>query len=136
VIPEVVIQVGDQVIGNDATITAACSQGQFELNVRVPVIARNILDSIELLSSASRLLDEKVVQGVEANVEVLERHAEATLATATALNMHIGYDRAAEIVKKAAETGRHLREVAIEMGVDEEIVDKALDHRRLAHPHD
>jgi fumarate hydratase class II len=136
VIPEVVIQVGDQVIGNDATITAACSQGQFELNVRVPVIARNILDSIKLLASASRLLDQKVVQGVEPDVEMCERHAEATLATATALNMHIGYDRATEIVKKAAETGRHLREIAIEMGVDEEIVDKALDHRKLAHPHD
>jgi fumarate hydratase class II len=136
VIPEVVIQVGDQVIGNDATITVACSQGQFELNVRVPVIARNILDSIKLLASASRLLDEKVVQGVEADIEMCERHAEATLATATALNMHIGYDRATEIVKKAAETGRHLREIAIEMGVDEEIVDQALDHRKLAHPYD
>jgi fumarate hydratase class II len=136
VIPEVVIQVGDQVIGNDATITAACSQGQFELNVRVPVIARNILDSIKLLAAASRVLDEKVVQGVEADIEMCERHAEATLATATALNMHIGYDRATEIVQKAAETGRHIREIAIELGVDEEIVDQALDHRRLAHPHD
>jgi fumarate hydratase class II len=135
VIPEVVIQVGDQVIGNDSAITLAGSQGQFELNVRVPLIARNLLDSIRLLAAAARLLDERVIQGVEANVEMCERHAEATLATATALNLHIGYDKATEIVKKAAETGRHVREVAREMGVDEEVLDQALDHRRLARPH-
>jgi fumarate hydratase, class II len=136
VIPEVVIQVGDQVIGNDAAITIAGTQGQFELNVRVPLIARNLLDSIKLLSAASKLLDEKVIQGVEADVEQNERHAEATLATATALNMHIGYDKASEIVKEAAASGRALREVARELGVDEEILDEALDHRRLARPHD
>jgi fumarate hydratase class II len=136
VVPEVVIQVGDQVIGNDAAITIAGSQGQFELNVRVPVIARNLFDSITLLTAAARLLDEKAVRGVEANVEVNERHAEATLATATALNLHIGYDKATEIVREAAESGRHLREVAREMGVDEEILDEALDHRKLARPHE
>jgi fumarate hydratase, class II len=135
VVAEVVIQVGDQVIGNDAAITLAGTQGQFELNVRVPLIARNMLDSIKLLAAAARLLDEKAIQGVEANVEVCERYAEATLATATALNLHIGYDRATEIVKEAAETGRHLREVAREMGVDEKLLDEALDHRRLARPH-
>jgi fumarate hydratase class II len=136
VVPEVVIQVGDQVIGNDAAITIAGSQGQFELNVRVPVIARNLFDSITLLTAAARLLDEKAVRDVEANVEVNERHAEATLATATALNLHIGYDKATEIVREAAESGRHLREVAREMGVDEEILDEALDHRKLARPHE
>ncbi|MGH2989976.1 MAG: class II fumarate hydratase [Solirubrobacterales bacterium] len=136
VIPEVVIQVGDQVMGNDAAITVAGSQGQFELNVRVPLLARNLLDSIKLLASAARLLDRKAIKDVEANVEMCERHAEATLATATALNLHIGYDKATEIVKEAAETGRHLREVAREMGVAEEILDQALDHRRLARPHD
>jgi fumarate hydratase, class II len=136
VVAEVVIQVGDQVIGNDAAITIAGSQGQFELNVRVPAIARNLFDSITLLRAAARLLDEKAVRGVEANVEMNERHAEATLATATALNLHIGYDKATEIVTEAAETGRHLREVAREMGVDEEILDEALDHRKLARPHE
>jgi fumarate hydratase class II len=136
VIPEVVIQVGDQVIGNDAAITAAGSQGQFELNVRVPLIARNLLDSIELLASASSLLDERCVSGIEPNEEMLDRHAEATLATATALNPHIGYDRAAEIVKEAAASGRSLREVAREKGVDEATLDEALDHRKLARPHD
>ena len=133
---EVVIQVAAQVIGNDAAITVAGSQGQFELNVRVPLIARNLLDSVKLLASASRLLDEKCVSGIEANTEMTDRHAEATLATATALNPHIGYDRAAEIVKEAADSGRPLREVAEEMEVDAEILSEALDHRRMARPHE
>jgi len=136
VIPEVVIQVADQVIGNDTTITMAGTQGQFELNVRVPLIARNLLDSIKLLAAASRALDEKCVSGIEANEEMLERHAEATLATATALNPHIGYDRATEIVKEAAASGRPLREVAREQGVEESVLEKALDHQKMARPHE
>jgi fumarate hydratase class II len=136
VIPEVVIQVAAQVVGNDAAITLAGSQGQFELNVRVPLIARNLLDSIKLLASASRLLNEKCVAGIEANEEMTERHAEATLATATALNPHIGYDRAADIVNTAAESGRSLREVALEQGVEPAVLEEALDHRRMAHPHE
>src|SRR5436305_161660 len=136
VIPEVVIQVAAQVIGNDAAITVAGSQGQFELNVRVPLIARNLLDSIKLLASASRLLNEKCVAGIEANEEMTERHAEATLATATALNPHIGYDRAADIVKAAAESGRSLREVALEQGIEPQVLEEALDHRRMARPHE
>jgi fumarate hydratase class II len=135
VIPEVVIQVAAQVVGNDAAITVAGSQGQFELNVRVPLLARNLLDSIKLLASASRLLDEKCVAGLEANEEMTERHAEATLATATALNPHIGYDRAADIVKAAADSGRSLREVALEQGVEPAVLEEALDHRRMARPH-
>jgi fumarate hydratase class II len=132
---EVVLQVGAQVIGNDAAITVAGSQGNFELNVRIPLIARNLLDSLNLLGAAARLLDEKLVQGVEANRESCEAHAEATLATATALNPFIGYDKATEIVKEAASSGRALREVAREMGVDEETLDKALDHHKMARPH-
>ena len=105
--------------------------------MRVPLIARNLLDSIKLLAAACRLLDTKCVQGIEADEEAAERHAEATLATATALNPHIGYDRATEIVKEAAaEPGRPLREVAREMGVDEEILEQALDHRKMARPHE
>jgi fumarate hydratase class II len=136
VICEVAIQVADQVMGNDVTVGVAGSQGQFELNVRVPLLARNVLDSIKLLTAACALLDEKCVRGIEADEEVLERHAEATLATATALNPHIGYDRATDIVKEAHESGRPLREVAREMGVDEEILERALDHRQMARPHD
>ncbi len=135
VIPEVVIQVGDQVIGNDAAITVAGSQGQFELNVRVPLIAKNLLESIQLLAAACRLLDAKVIQGVEPNEEANRAAAEGTLATATALNPHIGYDRATEIVKTAADSGRPLREVARELGVDEATLDEALDHAKLARPH-
>ena len=135
VICEVVIQVGDQVIGNDAAITIAGTQGQFELNVRVPLIARNLLDQIKLLTAASRLLADKCVSGIEANQEMLQRHAESTLQVATALNPHIGYDRAAEIVKQAASSGRTVREVALERGIDEKILEQALDFAAMARPH-
>src|SRR3712207_4349495 len=132
VIPEVVLQVAAQVIGNDMAISVAGTQGNFELNVRVPMIARNLLESITVLSSASTLLAEKVIDGVEANEENLSRHAESTPAIATALNPFIGYDRATEIVKEAVESQRTIREVAVEKGVDEETLDKALDLRAMA----
>ena len=135
VIPEVVTQVSAQVIGNDTAITVGGLQGHFELNVFVPMIARNLLQSIELLSSASRLLAEKCVAGIEANREQCERYAELTLSAATALNPYIGYDRATEIVKAAASSGRPLREVAREAGVEESVLDEALDYRRMAKPH-
>ncbi len=136
VIPEVVTQVAAQVIGNDAAITVGGLQGHFELNVFVPVIARNLFDSIRLLSAASRLFAEKCVDGIEANRETCERYAELTLSAATALNPYIGYDKATEIVTEAAASGRSLREVAREAGVDEETLDKALDYRAMAKPHD
>jgi fumarate hydratase, class II len=132
VIPEVVLQVAAQVIGNDMAITVAGTQGNFELNVRVPMIARNLLDSIGILASASALLADKVIDGLEANEEALTRNAESTPAIATALNPHIGYDRATEIVKEAVASRRTIREVAIERGVDEETLDKALDLRKMA----
>ncbi len=136
VICEVTIQVGDQVIGNDAAITLGGSQGQFELNVRVPLIARNLLESIKLLASTCRLLDEKCVSGIEANEEMLTRHAESTLQVATALTPHIGYDTAAEIVKEAASSNRTVREVATERGVDDAVLEEALDFVSMARPHD
>jgi fumarate hydratase class II len=135
VIPEVVTQVGAQVIGNDQAITVGGLQGHFELNVFVPLIARNLLDSIKLLSSASRLLAEKCVDGIEANREQNERYAELTLSAAAALNPYIGYDRVGEIVKEAAASGRSLREVAREAGVEESVLDEALDYRKMAKPH-
>ena len=101
VIPEVVLQVGAQVIGNDTAITIGGLQGQFELNVRIPLMARNLLQSIALLSSTSKLFAEKCVDGIEPNLPGLEASAEGTLAVATALNPYIGYDKAAEIVKDA-----------------------------------
>jgi fumarate hydratase class II len=135
VIPEVVTQVSAQVIGNDAAITVGGLQGHFELNVFVPLLARNLLDSIKLLSSACRLLDQKCVSGIEANREQCERYAELTLSAATALNPYIGYDKASEIVKEAASSGRSLREVAREAGVDDATLDTALDFRAMAKPH-
>ncbi|HEY7150024.1 MAG TPA: class II fumarate hydratase [Gaiellaceae bacterium] len=136
VLPEVVTQVAAQVIGNDAAVTVGGMQGHFELNVFVPVIARNVLDSIRLLSAASRLFAEKCVDGIEANRETCERYAELTLSAATALNPYIGYDKATEIVKEAAASGRSLRDVAREAGVDEETLDAALDYRAMANPHE
>jgi fumarate hydratase class II len=135
VIPEVVTQVAAQVIGNDTAIAIGGMQGHFELNVFVPLMARNLLQSIKLLASASRLLDEKCVAGIEANREQCERYAELTLSAATALNPHIGYDKASEIVKKAAASGRSLREVAREEGVSDDVLDEALDFRKMAKPH-
>jgi fumarate hydratase, class II len=132
VIPEVVLQISAQVIGNDAAITVAGSQGNFELNVRVPLIARNLLDQIRLLTSGCRIFAEKCIDGIEANDEGLRRSAEMTLSAATALNPYIGYDKGAEIVKQAAESGRPLRDVALELGVDEETYDKAMDLRTMA----
>jgi len=132
VIPEVVLQVSAQVIGNDAAITIGGMQGQFELNVRVPLLARNLLQSIHLLSTASVALAEKVIDGVEVNREGTQRSAEATLAVATALNEHIGYDKATTIVKKAADSGRMLRDVALEEGVDADLYDRVIDLRRIA----
>ncbi|CAA9462655.1 MAG: Fumarate hydratase class II [uncultured Solirubrobacteraceae bacterium] len=132
VIPEVVLQVAAQVIGNDAAITVGGMQGQFELNVRVPLIARNLLQSLHLLTTSCDALREKCVDGLQANLAGCERSAESTLAVATALNPHIGYDRAAAIVKDAADSGRTLREVAREHGVGEDVLDAALDLRRIA----
>ena len=132
VIPEVVLQVSAQVIGNDAAITIGGLEGNFELNVRVPLIARNLLQSINLLTSTARIFADKCVAGIRANEEGCHRSAESTLAAATALNPYIGYDRATEIVKEAANSGRMLREVAREMGVDEETYNKAMDLRAMA----
>jgi fumarate hydratase class II len=132
VIPEVVLQVSAQVIGNDTAITVGGMQGQFELNVRIPLIARNLLASIRLLAAASRLFAEKCVEGIEPNLAGCERSAESTLAVATALNPFIGYDKGAEIVEEAAASGRTLREVALEQGVDEATLAEALDLRKIA----
>jgi fumarate hydratase class II len=132
VIPEVVLQVAAQVIGNDTAITIGGMQGQFELNVRIPLIARNLLQSIHLLTSAAAVLGEKCVAGLQANRAGTNRSAESTLAVATALNPYIGYDKATEIVKEATASGRTLREVAREAGVDEKVLDEALDLRKIA----
>ncbi len=107
-------------------------QGNFELNVRIPLIARNLLQSITLLTSAATVLNEKCVSGIQANRDGTTRSAESTLAVATALNPYIGYDKATLIVQEATRSGRPLREVAREQGVSEAILDEALDLRKMA----
>jgi fumarate hydratase, class II len=134
VMPEVVTQVAAQVIGNDQAIAIGGMQGHFELNVFVPLLAKNILESIMLLANASRLFAEKCVDGIEANREQCERYAELTLSAATALNPYIGYDKATEIVKEASKSGKSLREVARDAGVEESVLDEALDYRKMAKP--
>jgi fumarate hydratase, class II len=135
VIPEVVTQVSAQAIGNDLAITVGGMQGHLELNVFIPLIARNLLDSIRLLAAGARLLAEKCVDGIQANRENAQRYAELTLSAATALNPYIGYDKATEIVQEAAASGRPLRDVARDAGVDDETLNKALDYRAMAKPH-
>ena len=132
VIPEVVLQVSAQVIGNDTAITIGGLQGQFELNVRIPLIARNLLQSLRLLSSTSVVFAEKCVDGIKANKAGTDASAGNTLAVATALNGAIGYDKGTAIVQKATASGRPLREVALEEGVDAKLYDETIDLRKIA----
>jgi fumarate hydratase class II len=132
VIPEVVLQVSAQVIGNDTAITVGGMQGQFELNVRIPLIARNLLQSLRLLSSTTRVFAEKCVDGIQANRAGTDASAGGTLAVATALNGAIGYDKGTAIVKRATASGRPLREVALEEGIDAKLYDATIDLRKIA----
>jgi fumarate hydratase, class II len=132
VIPEVVLQVCAQVIGNDTAITIGGMQGQFELNVRIPLLARNLLESLRLLSSTARVFAERCVDGIEANKAGTKASAGATLAVATALNGAIGYDKGTVIVQKATASGRPLREIALEEGVDAKLYDQTIDLRKIA----
>jgi len=128
VIPEAVSQVVAQVYGNDAAVAFAASQGNFELNVYLPVIARNLLESIGLLANVSRLLADRCVDGIEADVERCQAYAEATPQAATALNPTLGYEKVAELVKESARTGRTIRQVVLDAGLLEEAeLDEALD---------
>ena len=140
VVPEAVRQVCAQVIGNDATIGFAGSQGDFELNVMLPVLARNLLESIRLLAASSRLLADRCVAGVEANEEICRAYAEGSPSIVTPLNRYLGYDEAASIAKEALAKELTIREVVIARGhvrdgrVTEEQLDEALDVLRMTHP--
>jgi fumarate hydratase class II len=114
VIPESVLMVAAQVVGNDATITLAGMSGNFELNVMMPVLAYNLLQSVEILGNAARLLSEKCVEGIEANRERCEELVEKSLAMVTSLVPKIGYDAAAEIAKESVRTGKTVRELCRE----------------------
>ncbi|GAA2647262.1 class II fumarate hydratase [Paractinoplanes durhamensis] len=140
VVPEAVRQVCAQVIGNDATVSFAGTQGDFELNVMLPVMARNLLESIRLLANVSRLLADRCVSGLEANVEVALAYAEGSPSIVTPLNRYLGYDEAAAIAKAALAGGRTIREVVIERGhldsgkLTETQLDEALDVLRMTRP--
>ena len=130
VIPEMVLMVAAQVIGNDATITIGGMGGNFELNVMMPVIAYNLLQSIEILANASKLLAERCVEGITANRERCEELVEKSLAMVTSLVPKIGYDAAAEIAKESVKTGKTVRELCREKGVlPEAELTEALDPR-------
>ncbi|WP_307781126.1 class II fumarate hydratase [Rhabdothermincola sediminis] len=128
VIPEAVTQVAVQVIGNDAAVAFAGSQGNFELNVYMPMMARNLIESIRLLANVSELFAKRCIEGIRANGDRLRQYAEASPSIGTALNPYIGYERAAEVIKESVRTGRSIREIVRERGLmtDEEL-DRALD---------
>ena len=128
VLVEAMTQVSAQVIGNDATVAFAGSQGNFELNVYLPVIARNLLESIRLLANVTRLFADRCVAGIEADVERCLAYAESSPSLGTSLNPFVGYETAAEVVKESVRTGRSVRDIVVERGLltDDE-VDRALD---------
>jgi fumarate hydratase class II len=132
VMAEAVTQVCAQVVGNDAAVAFAGSQGNFELNVYLPVMARNLLESIRLLAAVTRLFADRCVAGIEADEERCRAYAEATPQAATALNPRLGYERVAELVKESAKTGRSIRTLVVEHGlVPESEIDAVLDLLRL-----
>jgi fumarate hydratase class II len=117
VIPEAVIQAAYQVMGNDTAITLAGQAGNFELNVTLPLLSHNLLQSIDLLAKASKMFADKCLYALSANKRQCETYIEKSLALVTALVPHIGYDRAAELAKKAHETNRTVRDVALDAKV-------------------
>jgi fumarate hydratase class II len=140
VVCEAVRQVCAQVYGNDAAVAFAGAQGDFELNVMVPVIARNLLESIRLLANVSRLFADRCVAGLEANVELCREYAESSPSIVTPLNRYLGYDEAAAIAKQSVAEGRTIRQVVIDRGhlhngrLTEEQLDAALDVLRMTRP--
>jgi fumarate hydratase class II len=140
VIPEATAMVAAQVIGNDAAITFAGASGSFELNVQLPIIARNILESIRLLANISRLLADRCVTGITANEDRMREYAESSPSIVTPLNRHVGYEEAAKIAKQALAERRTIREVVIERGhvsngtLTEEQLDALLDVLPMTRP--
>ncbi|MFJ4697857.1 fumarase, class II [Streptomyces sp. TverLS-915] len=140
VLPEAVLQVAVQVVGNDATVGAAGAAGNFELNVMLPVIAKNVLESVRLLANVSRLLADRTIDGITANVERAREYAESSPSVVTPLNKYIGYEEAAKVAKKSLAERKTIREVVIESGyvergdLTEEQLDAALDVLRMTRP--
>jgi fumarate hydratase class II len=140
VLPEATLMVCAQVVGNDATVAWAGASGNFELNVMLPVIARNVLESIRLLSTSSTLLAERCVDGITANAERMRAYAASSPSVVTPLNRYIGYENAAKVAKQALADGATIRETVIAMGfvdrgeLTEEQLDEALDLASMTHP--
>src|SRR6056297_394991 len=134
VMAESLIQVCAQVVGNDATVSLCGLSGNFELNVMMPVMGYNLLQSIELLSRGVSVFEEKCLAGLQADEKRCNDLLEQSLALVTALVPEIGYDRSAELAKEAHKTGRTLRELALEDGVDEEVLDRLLDPASMTRP--
>jgi fumarate hydratase class II len=140
VIPEATLMVAAQVIGNDATVTVAGASGNFELNVMMPVLARNVLESVRLLANVARLLADRTIDGVTANVERLREYAESSPSIVTPLNRYLGYEEAAKIAKQALAERKTIRQVVLERGhvaagrITEEQLDQALDVLRMTRP--
>jgi fumarate hydratase class II len=135
VICESVIQVGAQVTGNHMAVTIAGQWGQLELNVMIPLIARNLLDSIGLLANVSRVFADKALAGIQADEELCRDYVERSPSMATALNPLIGYDKAAEIAKRSAKEGVPVRKLAAEMtDLSAEDIERALDPFRQTEP--
>jgi fumarate hydratase class II len=128
VVPEAVCQVVAQVMGNDTAVAFGGAAGNLELNVMLPVIARNLLESIRLLASAALIFADKCIVGIEADEERCRTYAEASPSIGTSLSPYIGYERTAELIKESTATGRTVRELVLERGwmTDEEL-DHALD---------
>jgi fumarate hydratase, class II len=133
VLPEATLMVCAQVIGNDAAVTVSGASGNFELNVMMPVLARNLLESIRLLSTSSRLLADRCVRGITANLDRMRTYAESSPSVVTPLNRYIGYENAAKVAKKSLAEQKTIREVVLEMGyvengdLTEQQLDEALD---------
>jgi fumarate hydratase class II len=128
VLAEAVTQVAAQVIGNDAAVGFAGSQGNFELNVYLPVMARNLLESIGLLSNVCRVFADRCVKGIEADVERCRAYAESSPSVGTSLNPFIGYEKAAEVIKESVRSGRSIREIVLERKLMSAAdLDRALD---------
>lgn len=132
VIPEMMMQVSSQVIGNDHTITFCSSNGNFELNTMLPVMAHNILESISLLTSSTRIFEEKLIIGLEANTEKLDENIQKNSILVTALVPKIGYDKAAEVAKEAVSKNVTIKEILVEKAlIPESEIDELLDVEKL-----
>src|SRR5882757_4644278 len=140
VIPEAVLMVAAQVMGNDATVAVAGAAGNFELNVMLPVIAKNVLESVRLLANVSRLLADRTVDGITAHVERAREYAESSPSVVTPLNRYLGYEEAAKVAKQALAERKTIREAVVEGGyverglLTERQLDEALDVLRMTHP--